>query len=85
MREALVSDYPIPDDTRRVAHAAVPNGTLYLHLRDRFGMLVDNQHFAHLFAHAGTPALAPARLALVLILQQLVEKVGTGVNRDVRK
>jgi len=71
MREALFGDYPIPDDTQRVAHAAFPNGNLYLQLRDRFGMLVDNQRFAHLFSHQGKPALAPARLALVLILQFL--------------
>ena len=69
MRDPLFGDYPIPDDTHRVAHAAFPNGNLYLRLRDTFGMLVDNHRFAHLFAHAGKPALAPARLALVLIFQ----------------
>jgi transposase len=69
MRHPLFGDYPIPDETRRVAHAAFPNGNLYLRLRDRFGMLVDNHRFAHLFAPAGKPALAPAQLALVLIFQ----------------
>ncbi len=69
MRDALFGDSPIPDATRRVAHAAFPNGNRYLRLRDTFGMLVDNHRFAHLFAHAGKPALAPARLALVLIFQ----------------
>jgi transposase len=69
MREALFDDYPIPDDTRQVAQAAFPKGNLYLQLRDRFGMVYNNQRFAHLFAHAGKPALAPARLALVLCLQ----------------
>jgi transposase len=69
MREALFGDYPIPDDTRHVAQAAFPKGNLYLQLRDRFGMLYTNQRFAHLFAPAGKPALAPARLALVLCLQ----------------
>ena len=69
MRETLFGDYPIPDDTRHVAQAAFPKGNLYLQLRDRFGMLYTNQHFAHLFAPAGKPALAPARLALVLCLQ----------------
>ena len=69
LRDALFAEYPIPDDTRQVAQAAFPKGNLYLQLRDRFGMLYTNHRFAHLFAHAGKPALAPARLALVLCLQ----------------
>jgi len=69
MHDALFGDYPIPDETHRVAHAAFPKGNLYLQLRDRFGMLYHNHQFAHLFAHEGQPALAPARLALVLIFQ----------------
>ena len=67
--EPRFGDYPIPDETNRVAHAAFPHSNRYMQLRDRFGMLFDNQHFAHLFARDGTPALAPARLAVVTILQ----------------
>ncbi len=69
MRAPLFGDFPIPDETARIAQAAFPKGHRYLLLRQRFGMLFDNQHFAHLYAHAGKPALAPARLALVTILQ----------------
>jgi transposase len=69
MHEALFGDYPIPDDTSRVAHAAFPKGNLYLQIRDRFGMLYQNNQFAHLFTVEGRPALAPARLALVTVLQ----------------
>lgn len=69
MREALFGDYPIPDDTRHLAQAAFPKGNLYLQLRDRFGMVYSNQRFADLFAQGGKPALAPARLALILCLQ----------------
>lgn len=69
LREALFGAYPIPDDTRRVAQAAFPKGNLYVQLRERFGMVFHNQQFAHLFAPSGKPALAPARLALVLCLQ----------------
>lgn len=69
MHEALFGDYPIPDDTYRVAHTAFPKGNLYLQIRDRFGMLYHNQQFAHLFASEGRPALAPARLALVTVMQ----------------
>src|SRR5687767_6183439 len=69
MHEALFGDYPIPDDTSRVAHAAFPKGNLYLQIRDRFGLLYQNNQFAHLFTAEGRPALAPARLALVTVLQ----------------
>ncbi len=47
MQAALFGDYPIPDDTYRLAHAVFPNGNLYLQLRDRYGMLFDNQRWAH--------------------------------------
>ena len=69
MHDALFDDYPIPDDTYRLAHAVFPNGNLYLQLRDRYGMLFDNQRFLHLFSAEGHPALAPARLALVTLFQ----------------
>jgi transposase len=71
MRSPLFGDAPIPEETARVAHAAFPKGNLYLLLRDHFGMLFDNHHFAHLFSFQGKPALAPARLALVSIFQFL--------------
>ncbi len=67
--------------TRPSASPVPPSGTLwvkgnrYLQLRDHFGMLFDNQHFAHLYSHEGKPALAPARLAVVTILQ-FMEGVG---------
>ncbi|HSH77716.1 MAG TPA: IS1182 family transposase [Herpetosiphonaceae bacterium] len=69
LQAPLAGDYPIPDDTYRVAHAAFPKGNLYLQLRDHFGMLYQDHQFAHLFAHVGRPALAPARLALVTVFQ----------------
>jgi transposase len=71
MHAPLFGDYCIPEDTQRVAHAAFPKGNLYLQLRDRCGMIFNNQRFAHLFSREGQPALAPARLALVLIFQFL--------------
>ncbi|HYF65980.1 MAG TPA: transposase, partial [Herpetosiphonaceae bacterium] len=69
MRAGLIGDYPIPDETARVARAAFPKGNLYLRLRDQFGMIYQNHQFAHLFAAVGRPALAPARLALVTVMQ----------------
>lgn len=60
---------PIPAETVRVAHAAFPKGTLCLQIRDTLGPLYEDAQFAALFSPTGQPAEAPARLALVLILQ----------------
>ena len=60
---------PIPPETARVAHAAFPKGTLCLQIRDTLGPLYADAQFAALFSPTGQPAEAPARLALVLILQ----------------
>ena len=85
MHDPLCGDYPMPDEPRRVAQAALPTGTVDLQLRDRFGMLVDNQRFAHRFAHAGQPAIAPARVALVLIfpfIADLSDRAAADAVRD---
>jgi transposase len=62
-------DYPIPDQTRRVAHAAFPKGNPCLRLADTLGSLYRDEQFAALFPSRGQPALAPARLALVSVLR----------------
>src|SRR6516162_2023326 len=62
-------DYPIPEETRRVAHAAFPKGTLCLRLADTLGSLYRDEQFAAFFPRRGQPALAPARLALISVLQ----------------
>jgi transposase len=61
--------YQIPDTTRRVAHAAFPNGTLCLQIADALGPIYEDHQFADLFPRRGQPAEAPARLALVTVLQ----------------
>jgi transposase len=61
--------YPIPDETRRVAHAAFPKGALCLRLVEVLGQLYLDEQFAALFPTRGQPAASPARLALVLVLQ----------------
>lgn len=71
MHEALLGDYPIPEDTARIAQRAFPKGNLYMHIRDQFGMLYQNHQFADLFAREGQPSLAPARLALVTVMQYI--------------
>ena len=62
-------DYPIPEETRRVAHAAFPDGNLCLRIADELGNLYRDDQFAGLFPDRGQPALAPARLALASVLQ----------------
>jgi transposase len=61
--------YPIPEDTQRVARAAFPRGNLYMQVADRLGTLYHDAQFTALFPTRGQPAEAPARLALVTVLQ----------------
>src|SRR5574341_2436398 len=60
---------PIPAETARIAQAAFPKGTLCMQMRDTLGPRYEDAQFAALFSPTGQPAEAPARLALVLILQ----------------
>ena len=53
----------------RVAHAAFPKGNAYMRMRDALGPIYLNPEFAALFPNAGQPAIAPAHLALVTIMQ----------------
>ena len=61
--------YTVPEDTARVARAAFPKGNSYLRMHDELGRLYADQDFAALFPTRGQPALAPAQLALVTLLQ----------------
>ena len=61
--------YAVPEETARVARAIFPHGHLYLQLSDTLGSLFQDQEFAALFPADGQPALSPARLMMVLILQ----------------
>jgi transposase len=60
---------PIPEETRRVAWAAFPKGTLVMRLADQLGAIYPDEEFAGLFPPRGQPALSPGRLALVTVLQ----------------
>jgi transposase len=55
--------------TAQVARAAFPKGCPAIRIRDALGELFDDGQFAGLFATRGRPALSPARLALVSVLQ----------------
>ena len=60
---------PIPEDTVRVARAAFPKGNRYMQMHDALGSIYSDGQFAGLFSQTGQSAEAPARLALVLVLQ----------------
>src|SRR5215831_727328 len=59
----------IPEETRRIAHAAFPKGCLCLRVRDILGPIFTDEQFADLFASRGRPAEAPWRLAIITVLQ----------------
>jgi transposase len=59
----------VPEETRRIAPAAFPRGTIYRRRRDELGALYDDQLFAPLFPTRGQPAAAPWRLALTTVMQ----------------
>jgi len=61
--------YVVPEGTARVARAAFPKGNPYLRMHDELGRLYTDQDFAALFPVRGPPALAPAQLALVTLMQ----------------
>ncbi len=63
------ANFAIPEETRRVAHAAFPKGTLCLRIADELGPLYHDEQFADLFPTRGQPAASPARLAFVSVLQ----------------
>ena len=47
------SNYPIPEDTQRVARAAFPRGNLYMRMRDELGEIYQDASFAELFPGRG--------------------------------
>lgn len=59
----------VPEDTARVARAVFKKGHRYLLLRDTFGDFFDNDDFRTLFHAEGRPAIDPAQLALVTLVQ----------------
>src|SRR5262249_51694595 len=60
---------PVPEETARIARAAVPKGNVYVQMRDVLGNIYTDEQFADLFAPRGRPVVAPWRLALVTVMQ----------------
>ncbi len=59
---------PVPEETARVARAALSADHPNIRLADEMGELFADSAFAGLFPTHGQPALAPWRLALATIL-----------------
>jgi transposase len=58
----------IPPETRKVAQAAFPNGSLVMAIRDELGSVYADEQFQDLFPVRGQPAASPALLTLVIVL-----------------
>src|SRR5882762_8281005 len=59
----------IPEETARVARTILPQGNVYMQMRDELGTLYKDEDFRDLFPKDGQPAEAPWRLALVTLMQ----------------
>lgn len=71
MLAAKASRASVPEQTRRVAHAAFPKGNLYIWLRDEMGQMYQDEDFADLYSSQGQPGMSAGQLALVSIMQFL--------------
>ncbi len=69
MSLAYTSTQVVPEETMRVAKAALGEGNLAMQLRDKLWCVYDDQDFADLYPDRGQPGLCAWRLALVTILQ----------------
>ena len=58
----------IPEETARVARAILPQGNVYLLMRDELGTLYQDEDFRDVFPSRGQPAAVPWRLALVTLM-----------------
>jgi transposase len=62
----------VPELTARVARASNPAGTTAMWVRDRLDGLRDDEDFAGWYPRDGRPGISPAQLALVSVLQFLL-------------
>ena len=82
------NEYTIAEETVRVAQAAFPRGKDYVQMRDELGIMDHDDAFKVLFSRTGQPGIAPWRLMLVTIMQnmegltdrQAAEAVGSRID-----
>ena len=65
----LEPNHEIPEMTRFVTKEALPNGSIFMTMRDELGPIFEDEDFADLYPAIGQPAVSPARLALVTVMQ----------------
>lgn len=76
--------YRIPEATVQAAQQAFPKGNRYLTMYEVLGPSFTNPDFADLYDSRGRRAEAPARLALVLVMQQIEQLSDTEAAEAVR-
>jgi transposase len=59
----------VPEQTKVVARAAFPKGTLAMRVRDELPGLFADEQFTSAFGVRGKPGISPAQLALITVLQ----------------
>ena len=80
--------WDIPAETKRIASKSLPQGNDYLLLRDKIGVIYQDETFAELFEWRGQPAESPGLLSLVIVMQyaeglsdrQAAEAVGSRID-----
>src|SRR5450631_2132158 len=60
---------PIPEETVRIAKAAIPKGTLAMRLRDELPTIYQDEQLSAFSPDRDQPTYAPWQLALVTVLQ----------------
>lgn len=63
------TDFPVPDETSRVAKAAYTKSNRYLRLHDEMGQLYVDTDIAAIFLRRGQPAHSPTQFALIRVMQ----------------
>lgn len=76
--------HPVPVETARVAHAAFPDGNVYLRMRDELGSLFDDAVLVAVYSVEGQRALHPWQLALDSVMQFMEHLSGRQAARAVR-
>jgi transposase len=59
----------VPEQTARMARAAVRKGNLATRIRDELGQVYDDERFVAAFGARGRPGISPAQLMIVSVLQ----------------
>jgi transposase/IS5 family transposase len=59
----------VPEQTARMARAAVRKGNLATRIRDELGQVYDDERFTAAFGVRGRPGISPAQLMIVSVLQ----------------